>query len=744
MPPPTALRSSLATATSTDNLPSQPVDATPIPSVTGAHGDTNTSPPSNPDPSSISESVPGNAPAESASAQSSSTQIPSGSHCRPKYHHASEMMIARVAEWLDRERKKAGRRKVAYHHRKPHATAQPENGAGVDGASASRHERNNSIDSQSSEVSLDRLQRIIEDSMSSMGLASIPPSRPLLNKKSSGKLLRRPYSQLHRTASSDTDYADGEAVVPGCEAMLDNSKAMSYTGGSASTEDLSASTSSLSNKESRGRQAWTSFRNEVIRLAHTLRLKGWRSVPLDGGDKITVERLSGALTNAVYLVSPPKDSELVQPSSGATTPTGRKPKKLLLRVYGPNVDQLIDRETELKVLRRLAKRKIGPRVLGTFTNGRFEEYFNASALHFADLRERETSRQIAKRMRELHDGIELLESERDDGPNVWRNWDKWLDNVAKRVTRLDEIVKSGDTIAPAGVWKSNGFVCGVEWDKFKELFDKHRKYLCEFYGGGRNLRDRLVFAHNDTQYGNILRQRPDDQKSPLLQPANKHKQLIVIDFEYAAANVPGLEFANHFTEWCYNYHSETAPFACDTKYYPTPEEQHRFIKAYVEHRPQFPHTGTTPKLTPVDTPGLPQGSSTSSIVDFMLDARGGSSNWGEEERLREEKSDAAVRELREEARLWRAANSAQWVAWGIIQADIGGLEDEEEGKAGEGEQQNGNASGADEQVEAEDEFDYLSYAQERAFFFLGDCLTLGIATEEELAGVREKLKIVEY
>lgn len=39
-------------------------------------------------------------------------------------------------------------------------------------------------------------------------------------------------------------------------------------------------------------------------------------------------------------------------------------------------------------------------------------------------------------------------------------------------------------------------------------------------------------------------------ESPLLLPANKHKQLVVIDFEYANANLPGLEFANHFVRIC--------------------------------------------------------------------------------------------------------------------------------------------------------------------------------------------------
>lgn len=48
------------------------------------------------------------------------------------------------------------------------------------------------------------------------------------------------------------------------------------------------------------------FGKEIVRLAHTLRLKGWRQVPLEYGGEIDVERLSGALTNAVYVVSPPR------------------------------------------------------------------------------------------------------------------------------------------------------------------------------------------------------------------------------------------------------------------------------------------------------------------------------------------------------------------------------------------------------------------------------------------------------
>jgi choline kinase len=228
----------------------------------------------------------------------------------------------------------------------------------------------------------------------------------------------------------------------------------------------------------------------------------------------------------------------------------------------------------------------------------------------------------------------------------------------------------------------------------------------------------------------------------LLQAANKHKQLVVIDFEYAAANVPGLEFANHFTEWAYNYHDPVSSHACSHERYPTPEEQRRFIKAYVEHRPQFPAASSTPRMNPQDsgssTPSLNPTASSSSIVEFMLDARVPPGGWTAAERAREEQRDLHVRELMDETRLWRTANSAMWVAWGIVQAKVPGLD------------ANNEAVSEEEALKAEqelgpDEFDYLSYAQDRALFFWGDCVQMGLAKLEDLPEqLRPRLKILDY
>ncbi|KAL1884227.1 hypothetical protein VTK73DRAFT_5363 [Phialemonium thermophilum] len=684
-----------------------------------------------------------NPPSASASEDASAA---AHSQAKPhRVHRASERLLAQVGEWLEREKAKRARRQTKRTvSRRRHLKSEHISEQG--GTLEIQHHRSPSMDSDSSEVSLDRLARILDDNMAALGLGSLPRFSPRLGRRHSRKghislQLARP------AASSDTEYVDGDVLVPSCDAVLDNTKATSNAPGGKA--DLAHPTPSSGTKQLKEKQARTSFKSEIVRIAHTLKLKGWRRVPLDQAESINVERLSGALTNAVYVVSPPEPMNSVS--------DGKKPPaKLLLRVYGPQVD--IDRDNELQVLQRLARKKIGPRLLGTFVNGRFEQYFNATTLTLANMREPETSKHIAKRMRELHDGIELLEEERAEGPLVWKNWDRWVDQVEKKVVALDKCLLNGTqgpVRGPADAWKQRGLVCGVQWHIFKNMVDRYRQYLDDFYGGQDKIRERLVFAHNDTQYGNILRLRPDSDKSPLLEPANEHKQLIVIDFEYAGANVPGLEFANHFSEWTYNYHDEIAPYSCKTAMYPTPEQQYRFIKAYVDHQPEYQHPSATPKTTPLSTPllggsqVLRRAGSTSSIAEFMLDARAPPGGWTEEDSHREERSDRRVRELMEETRLWRIANSAQWVAWGIMQAKVPDLDRLMSGnETGGGDNpvtslgEELETAGADN---ASDEFDYLGYAQERAYFFWGDCVLAGLVNMEDLPEtLRDRVKLVHY
>jgi choline kinase len=172
--------------------------------------------------------------------------------------------------------------------------------------------------------------------------------------------------------------------------------------------------------------------------------------------------------------------------------------KLLLRIYGTNVDHLIDRESELQILRRLARKRIGPRLLGTFTNGRFEEFLHARALDPQDLHDANISKQIAKRMRELHEGIDLLPHEREEDPFVWRNIDKWMYRCSQIVAWVE--TKANRQKASGKTNQQRQFVCGTDWAKFQEILGRYRKWLYEQYGGLDKLKQQLVFAHNDVRH----------------------------------------------------------------------------------------------------------------------------------------------------------------------------------------------------------------------------------------------------
>ena len=163
------------------------------------------------------------------------------------------------------------------------------------------------------------------------------------------------------------------------------------------------------------------------------------------------------------------------------------------------MEHLIDRDSELAILRRLSRKRIGPRLLGTFTNGRFEEFFHARTLTPEDLRDPNTSKHIAKRMRELHEGIELLPEEREGGPAVFKNWDSWVDRSGQIITWLDQQVLSSHP-APSirrALWRRRGLVLGTEWAFFRQVVDRARKHICEVYGGLTGIQEKLVFAHND-------------------------------------------------------------------------------------------------------------------------------------------------------------------------------------------------------------------------------------------------------
>lgn len=330
-----------------------------------------------------------------------------------------------------------------------------------------------------------------------------------------------------------------------------------------------------------------SFATGLIRIIASMNISTWRNRAITASD-IRVTKVSGALTNAVFFVSCPS-------TPGTST--------LLLRIYGPSSGSLISRPRELEILHILSSEyKIGPLIYGTFDNGRIEQHFDSVALTPADLRNPDISRWIATRMAELHQvNVDDVEGSSPSGheDSVKKNVKTWLPH-AREVLSLPAAQPSS----------SQAF----DIDKFIKQWEKYMQWtsLVEAKEGA----SPRVLTHNDTQYGNLLRMNPHPH-NPL-----GHRQLIVVDFEYAGPNPAAFDIANHFMEWTADYHGPT-PHLLDPARYPTLDQRRNFYKAYITHM--------NPSISEAE---------------------------------REERMNVLERQVR----LWSPASHGMWAVWGLVQA----------------------------------------------------------------------------
>ena len=210
-----------------------------------------------------------------------------------------------------------------------------------------------------------------------------------------------------------------------------------------------------------------------------MNISTWGNRAITAAD-IRVAKVSGALTNAVFFVSCPS-------IPGTST--------LLLRVYGPSSGSLISRPRELEILHVLSsKYKIGPLIYGTFDNGRIEQHFDSVALTAADIRDPEVSRWVATRMAELHQ-VDVSDVE---GPALSGHEDSVKKNVQTWLPYAREVLSLPAT--PQSLSRTFNIDSFVgQWKKYMRWIS-----LAEAKEGA----GRRVLAHNDAQYGNLLRMNP--------------------------------------------------------------------------------------------------------------------------------------------------------------------------------------------------------------------------------------------
>ncbi|ODQ82947.1 hypothetical protein BABINDRAFT_159427 [Babjeviella inositovora NRRL Y-12698] len=433
------------------------------------------------------------------------------------------------------------------------------------------------------------------------------------------------------------------------------------------------------------------MKEEIMIIVKALRIKHWHKLPESAASRIKVNRISGALTNSIYKLNLDECPAL------------------LLRVYGKNVDEIIDREAELIILKRLSSKRIGPRLLGTFTNGRFEQFLDGFiTLNKDQLRNKYISQMIAKRMKELHVNMEL--EAKDTHPMSWALIDKWF-------PLAEEVVKSYE--ANPDVSEADFLL--TNFATFKKNVQAYRTWLMNKYGKAEFPREVLCFCHNDTQYGNLLLHSSllEDSKTEVAKVIEKmeslsldfdsdklaaasHSNLVVIDLEYSGPNCPPFEFANHFSEWMADYLDATNSHYLDERKYPTTEEQLNFFRVYTEFsgRATDPADSTRP-------------------------------------------DEAATKKLFNETIWWRGTVSVYWCLWGIVQNGPWKPTPTPEAATGEGflgtykfstETEEGDDQGAEVEIteSSDDAFSYIRYSQQKAAMFYGDAVQLGIVDRDAI------------
>jgi choline kinase len=260
---------------------------------------------------------------QSADGNPSLTSLLSDSSADGHGHHHHDGLLKQVSAWIKHERARRtarkSKRKGGAHDEAPVSNSVK---AVDDSAEQSTGVRTRSgSESSQGSVALDQLATILEKTLN-IKPADTKRKYSHVRKLSTG--LKR-----HSIISTDSDYFESvDQLVPNCEAVLDNSKTMAYTTKSSDLEPVTEKSEKKARKE---KEAWDVFKFEILRIIHTLKLKGWRKVSMDLSEHLDVQRLSGALTNAVYVVFPPKDV----PSQGESVDGVPKPKNPPPYVSGP-------------------------------------------------------------------------------------------------------------------------------------------------------------------------------------------------------------------------------------------------------------------------------------------------------------------------------------------------------------------------------------------------------------------------
>mmetsp|Transcript_35501 Transcript_35501/g.59831 ORF Transcript_35501/g.59831 Transcript_35501/m.59831 type:complete len:393 (+) Transcript_35501:223-1401(+) len=303
---------------------------------------------------------------------------------------------------------------------------------------------------------------------------------------------------------------------------------------------------------------------------------GWAALLGDSACSLSVEHLTGGCTNLVYRCA----------LLGTTPPAG-VPDQVLLRVFGEGTDNFIDREVEMEVFGKMSAWGLGPELLAVFGNGRVESFITR------------------------HRTLTAQDISRDASVTA----------IAQSLARMHQVPprpEESQLLARLRLWQAKAVEScgptfqGIDVAAISAEIDFLQTRLAK-------VPSRVVFAHCDLQYGNIM----ESEDEAAIPPG-----AVFIDYEYAMTAERGYDIGNHFNEWAGDYHTST-PHVLHFDRRPNADQRRAFCTAYLRaaHKLQTDHQS-------------------------------------------DDVSDAQVEALCREAEEYGLAGQLHWGLWGLMQANV--------------------------------------------------------------------------
>ncbi|CAI5449493.1 unnamed protein product [Caenorhabditis angaria] len=296
----------------------------------------------------------------------------------------------------------------------------------------------------------------------------------------------------------------------------------------------------------------------------------WRKVKIE---EFKIRAITGGMSNLLFLVELP----------AGLKPKQSEPEKALLRVHcQSDIDQLL---SESVVFTLLSERSLGPRLLGVFPGGRFEQFIPSRPLQCLEISQPKLARIIAPMIARVH----TLDVPVPKTPQIMDNARAWLDRFKKTPASERPIqIYLTKAQVPEGDYPTSIMV-----DQLEKELDFVDNFLLK--SGSP-----VVFSHNDLQEGNILMSDGFDvaENGTVTDPHGKvtdQEPLSLIDFEYCNYNYRGFDLGNHFCEYGYDYNVDESPYyTIHQQFFEAQEERDLFCEAYLNETYKMRKSGDNP------------------------------------------------------------------------------------------------------------------------------------------------------